>query len=346
MSIQICEFGKTSKGELVHTASVTNAAGASMTVMDLGAILVGVCVPGKDGKLVDVALGFDTVAGYEADTCFLGQTVGRSGNRICGGSFVIDGKSYQLDKNENDNNLHSGFAYYSQRIWEMKTLPDENAVAFHLVSPDGDQGYPGTADITVTYRLTDENAVEIAYSVDVDAATIVNLTNHSYWNLNGHHAGSIMKHTMAIHASHYLPVDEVSIPLGDPAPVEGTPFDFRAGKTIGQDADADDIQLAHTGGFDHHFCVDGQGMREMACVKGDESGIVMRVFSDLPGIQFYAGNFLADENVKGGGSYGKHEGFALESQYEPDSVNRKNAASPVVPAGSHVETKTVYAFEI
>lgn len=344
MKIETSLFGKTKKGEDVTAYRIENSKGSSITVLDYGAILKNVVVPDKDGHLTDVVLGYDHVADYEENPPHFGATIGRNGNRIAGASFSIDGKTYQLTKNEKNNNLHSGPDGYEFRMW--KALPNKlnGAVSFHLVSPDGDQGFPGNFDVTVTYMLTESNKVKIHYEGTCDQDTVVNMTNHSYFNLNGEGSGTILNHTLEIKADGYTPVDEESIPYGRIDKVEGTPFDFRKAKTMGQDAGADDEQLAHTGGYDHNFALDGSGLRNVACAAGDKSGITLTVMTDQPGMQFYAGNFISGPIGKNGHVYGDHEGFALETQHFPNSVNEPSFESPVVKKGSRYSTTTCYTF--
>lgn len=347
MKITERPFGTTKRGEAVTAYTVSNSEGASITVLDYGAVLQSIVVPDRNGCLTDVALGYDNVAGYEDNPPHFGATIGRNGNRIEGGSFTLDGVDYQLPLNENGrNNLHSGPDGYEFRMW--KADPDEasGSVSFFLVSPDGDQGFPGEFKVTVTYTLTEKNEVRIHYEGVSNENTIVNMTNHSYFNLNGHDAGTIMNHRLQINADGYVPVDEYSIPYGTVAPVEGTPFDFRQPKMIGLDAGVEDEQLSHTGGYDHSFAINGSGARTAAHAEGDKSGIAMTVKTDLPGVQFYAGNFIGGPAGKGGHNYGAHDGFALETQYFPNAVNVLAFDSPKLEAGETYSSTTVYAFGI
>jgi len=347
MKIESSSFGTTKDGSPVTAYRITNSKGAYITLIDYGAVLKDVCVPDKNGKLIDVALGYDNVAAYEVNPPHFGATIGRNGNRIEGGSFSLDGTDYQLALNEKGrNNLHSGPDGYEFRMWEAALNEANGCVTFSIVSPDGDQGFPGTFKVAVTYMLTEENKVKIHYEGVCDRTTVANMTNHSYFNLNGHDAGTIMNHTLQIHADGYVPVDENSIPYGTVDSVEGTPFDFREGKTIGQDAAAEDDQLAHTGGYDHNFALNGSGLRNVATAVGDKSGISMQVMTDLPGMQFYAGNFISGPAGKGGVTYKPHEGFALETQYFPNSINVLAFESPKLQQGAPYSTTTCYTFGI
>ena len=347
MKIESSSFGTTKDGSKVTAYTVTNSKGAYMTAIDYGAVLKNLGMPGKDGSIIDVVLGYDDVASYELNPPHFGATIGRNGNRIEGGAFSLDGTDYQLAKNENDrNNLHSGPDGYEFRMWEAAADEAAGSITFSLVSPDGDQGFPGEFRVSVTYTLTEDNGVEIVYRGVSDHTTVANMTNHSYFNLNGHDSGLIMKHKLQIAAEGYVPVDEYAIPYGTVESVEGTPFDFRTAKEIERDAFIEDEQLAHTGGFDHNFALDGSGFRKVAHAEGDVSGITMDVYTDLPGVQFYAGNAISGPVGKGGCDYQKHSGFCLETQYFPNSVNVLAFESPKLQEGEEYSTKTCYVFGI
>lgn len=349
MKIESDLFGKTHDGKSVTAYTITNSKGAYIRVIDYGAVLQSVVVPDTEGKMTDVVLGYDNAEAYEKNSPHFGATIGRNGNRIEGGSFSLEGVDYQLALNEKErNNLHSGPDGYEFRMWEGKADEEAGSVAFSLVSPDGDQGFPGEFRVTVTYSFTEDNEVVIRYEGVCDHTTIANMTNHSYFNLNGHTSGSVMEHTVRIDADGYVPVDEYSIPYGIVDPVDDTPFDFREAKTISKDAEAEDEQLEHTGGYDHNFALNGSGMRCVADAEGDRSGITMEVYTDLPGMQFYAGNMI---NAKPGAPVGKedcfykpHEGFCMETQYFPNSVNVLAFESPKLPEGEKYVTETVYKF--
>ena len=277
-------FGFNKKGEAATLYTFENKNGMVMEVTDFGATLFSLYIPTAEGKL-DVVLGYDDPAGYEGPSgTFFGATVGRNANRIGKASFVINGVTYQIDKNDNGkNNLHSGFDFQSFRVWNVKEIGD-NTITFALHSPDGDQGYPGALDIAVTYTLTDDNSVKIDYYGVPQADTIVNYTNHSYFNLNGHASGAITKHTVWVDADHYTPADAESIPTGEIAPVEGTPMDFRTKKEVGRDIDADFEALNFGKGYDHNWCLNNKGQfAKVAEMTGDVSGITMEVYTDLPG---------------------------------------------------------------
>ncbi|MDO5336060.1 MAG: aldose epimerase family protein [Eubacteriales bacterium] len=351
MSVEKKLFGTLKTGESVYLYKIENKKGAYVEVCDFGALLVRVCVPDRDGLLRDVVLGYDNLEAYLTNGCYFGATVGRSGNRIAGGRFALGGVEYQLPQNENENNLHSGPEGYQLKLWNVKELEeDSDNVAFERVSPDGEQGFPGALHICVRYTFTEENELKISYDGVCDQDTVVNMTNHSYFNLNGAGNGSILNQKLQINADYYTPViDSKSIPTGELDKVEGTPMDFRTEKEIGKEIDADFQQLIYTGGYDHNFVPNGYQkgvVRKIAQARCEESGIVMEVFSDLPGVQFYAGNFIIEEKGKDGKTYGKRDGFCLETQYAPNSVNEYSFESPVLEAKDTYHTETIYQFNV
>lgn len=332
-------FGHLPSGAEVFLYTIS-CGGITATVSDLGATLVHVYVPDADGNMADVALGYDDPAGYLNGTCFLGAVVGRSANRIKGSEFTIGGRTYAMTPNENGNNLHSGPDFYHTRVWEVAEESD-TAVKFHLNSPDGDQGFPGNASIDVTYMLDATGGLHIVYDAVCDKETIFNLTNHSYFNLAGHdHTGAAMDQLLMLPARVFSVADDESVPTGEMRSVEGTPMDFRSPKPIGQDIGADYEPLKLQGGYDHNFEV---FCNPCAVLSDPVSGRTMAVYTDLPGIQFYAGNFL-NETGKGGTVYGKRTGIALETQYYPDSIHHPEWAQPVTKAGETYHTETVYRF--
>lgn len=349
MGMKTSTYGKTADGKQVTIVTVVNSKGMGMEVMDYGATLVSVTVPDKDGKLRDVVLGYDDVSDYMRHGGYLGATIGRNGNRIGKSVVTINGKEYQLDKNEGENNLHSGFLGFDKRVWDMELNEEELSVTFKLHSPDGDEGFPGNVDITVTYTLTQDNAIQIHYEGTPDADTILNMTNHSYFNLDGHDSGDVLEQKLWLDADAYTVVDAESIPTGENAPVEGTPMDFRTEKTIGRDIEDDFEQLKLTDGYDHNFVLNhqGEGIRKVARGTGAKSGIVMEVYTDLPGVQFYTANFVTPEQVgKGGHAYGKRTAFCMETQVYPDANHHDDFPTSIVKAGQKYETTTIYQFSI
>lgn len=339
------EFGRTLAGEQTTLYTFENAGGMKMSVTDYGATLVRVLVPGENGELLDVVLGHDEAAGYETGKGSLGATVGRNGNRIGGASFSLNGRTYSLAKNDNGaNNLHSGPDYYFTRLWEIENVT-ESGVTFRLFSPDGDQGFPGNFDVTVTYTLTEQNEVRIEYNGKSDADTIVNMTNHSYFNLDGHGSGSILAHEVWLDADGYTRVDQELIPTGEILPVAGTPMDLRRAKRIGRDIETDCEALAFGGGYDHNWTLKNNGaFAHVATLTGAVSGIHMDVSTDLPGVQMYVGNFLDHEPGKDGVYYEKRQGVCFETQYFPDAIHHENFKSPVLKANEPYHTVTAYRF--
>ena len=322
-----------------------NKNGMVMEVSDFGATLYALLVPDKDGNLCDVVLGYDSPAGYmgPSNTGF-GATIGRNGNRIGGAKFTLNGKIYEMDQNDNGNNLHSGLDYYHHRMWNVKETT-ENSITFSLHSPDGDQGFPGNFDVDVTYTLTDDNALRIDYAGLSDADTVINMTNHSYFNLNGHASGDILEHEVWVDADAFTATDDKLIPTGEIVPVEGTPMDFREKKPVGRDINESYEALVFAGGYDHNWCLNNGGaFAKVIEMSSDVSSITMEVYTDLPGVQIYAGNFLKEEVGKGGVVYGHRQGICFETQMYPDAINHDNFPSPICKKGEKYRTTTVYKF--
>lgn len=338
-------FGKNSKGEAATLYTFENKNGVVMEVSDFGATLYSLLVPDKEGNLCDVVLGYDDPLGYEGPAgTFFGATVGRNANRICKGKYTLNGKEYQLDINNNGNNLHSGLDFYSFRIWNVKEMT-ENSITFSLHSPNGDQGYPGALDMNVTYTLTEDNAVQIDYYGVPDQDTIVNMTNHSYFNLNGHASGTVLDQEVWVDADSFTRADETSIPTGEIVPVEGTPMDFRVKKTVGRDIEESYEALVFGNGYDHNWCLNNNGkFAKVAEMSSELTGITMEVYTDLPGVQVYTGNFIFNETGKGGVIYKRRQGLCFETQYYPDAINHDNFPSPVCKAGEVYQTRTTYKF--
>ena len=343
-------FGTLPSGEEVKCFHLENASGAYAEVLSFGAVITKICVPDCQGNLTDVVLGYDTLEGYMKNGCFFGACIGRSGNRIEGGRFKLDGQEVILAQNEGNNNLHSGPDGFEKKLWTAKHIDQENnSVTFSRISPDGENGFPGEFDISVTYEFTEDNTLQIYYSGISDKATLANMTNHSYFNLTGEGSGKVLDTYLTIHARDYNPVDEFSIPTGEYAAVEGTPMDFNKAKKIGQEIEADFQQLKYTGGYDHNYVTDNyaKGSRRTVAVAYNEtSGITMDVISDCPCVQFYAGNFVIDEKGKNGHVYNKREGFCLETQVEPNAVNVEAFHSPVLEAGEKYQSFTAYKFDV
>lgn len=338
-------FGKNTKGEAATLYTFENSSGMVMEVTDFGATLYSLLVPDGKGGRIDVVLGYDDPIGYEGPSgTFFGATVSRNANRIGNARVVINGKEYRLDQNDGNNNLHSGYDFQSFRIWKVKAMT-ENSITFSLHSPDGDQGYPGAVDMDVTYTLTEENEVRLDYYAVPDADTILNLTNHSYFNLNGHASGSILKHTVWLDADSFTRADAQSIPTGEIVPVAGTPMDFRTRKEVGRDIEMDYEALNFGKGYDHNWCLNNGGkLAKVAELTGDLSGITMDVSTDLPGVQVYTANFLEKEAGKDGVVYLRRQGICFETQYYPDALNHPNFPSTLCKAGEVYKTTTIYRF--
>ena len=342
--MEIREFGSTEKVSGTKLYTLTNDNGMSVSVTDFGATLVSLKAPDKDGTLRDVVLGYDDAAGYEKGGVFFGASVGRNANRIGGAAFEIDGVTYQLEKNDNGNNLHSGSHFTHLRLWNVKEAEDDH-VSFSLYSPDGDQGYPGNVELNVRYELTEENEVRCIYDAVPDADTILNMTNHSYFNLNGHDSGDILSHEAVIDADYFTRADAESIPTGELTPVEGTPMDFRKGRIVGEEIDADYEALRFGQGYDHNWALNHCGSyRKVAGLASKESGITMEVYTDLPGMQLYSGNFVDNEPGKAGAVYVRRSGICFETQYFPDAIHQEGFEGPVCKAGEKYHTMTAYKF--
>lgn len=350
MSIQTKPFGKLPSGEEITEYVLTNGHGVTASFLDLGGIWRQMLVPDRSGQMDDVVLGYDTVEEYLADTYNFGALVGRNANRIGGASLELGGVRYQLAVNSGvADNLHSGPNLYGWRKWQAQlvTMDGQDALQLSLFSPDGDQGYPGNANIRVTYRLTEDNAVEIYYHMETDAETICNLTNHSYFNLDGHGAPTAMEHEVMINAQRFSPTDQYSIPTGELALVEGTPMDFTSRKPICRDLAADYDQLTMAHGYDHNWVLDHptDKLSLSAEVYASDSGRKMEVWTTLPGVQFYTGNYMdAEIHGKGGTKYGHRGGYCFETQYYPDAIHHPEQPSPILRAGASADSCTVYRF--
>ncbi len=338
-------FGTTKTGESIYRYFITNSKGMQAGVINYGAILVNLMVPDKDGNIADVVLGYDKLEDYYENGSFFGATIGPNANRIGGAKFEIDGQSFQLDVNDGPNNLHSHKDLgYHKMVWDV--VEGEDSVTFTLKDEDGNMGFPGNKTVSVTYTVTEENELKLHYVGDSDKKTILNLTNHTYFNLAGHDAGSILGHKLQLLCSGYTPVVFGAIPTGEIGAVEGTPFDFLAGKKIGDEIEADNEQLKLVQGYDHNWVIDGADgtLKEFATVSEETTGRVMKVFTDLPGVQFYAGNCITDTVGKSGVLYTKRTGFCLETQYYPDTANKPQFPSAVFGPDRKYETVTVYQF--
>ena len=345
-------FGKTPGGQPVDLYVLTNKSGAQASITNYGGAVVSLKMPDRNGKLADVALGYDTVDGYVNDKAYFGALVGRYGNRIGHAQFVLDRKTYTLAKNNGENSLHGGIKGFNKALWTAKILPAKDGQSLELsyLSRDGEEGFPGNLRVSVVYTLTDTNALRIEYSATTDKKTVVNLTNHSYFNLAGQGNGDILGHLLTIQADQFTPVDTGLIPTGELRDVMDTPFDFRKPTAIGARIDQPDEQLKLGGGYDHNFVLRmpmDHGEYLAARVFEPASGRVLEVWTTEPGIQFYTGNFLDGKTVgKGGVAYPKRSAFCLETQHFPDSPNQPKFPSTVLNAGARYHTVTTYKFSV
>lgn len=341
-------WGNMPDGREVYLYTLVNRNGVSASFTNLGAVWVNMNVPDRDGNVVDVVLGFDSADEYLINPPHFGAPIGRNANRIAGAKFTINGKEYKLEPNNGPNNLHSGPELYQSRLWDSEAEENDlgTSVSFSLFSPDGDQGFPGNANITITYTLTPDNSLDISYHMICDADTVANFTNHSYFNLDGHDGKDTLKQRVWIDADTYTRADEGSIPTGEFTPVKGTPMDFTVMKPIEQDIHKDYEALVFGGGYDHNWVLNHPQGEVSLCAasESDKTGIRMEVYTDLPGIQFYTANFLKNMTGKGGAVYEKRCCYCFETQYYPDSVNKPEFQSPVLKAGEEYKTTTIYKF--
>ena len=343
-------FGKTADGTDVYLYTLTNKRGAEVSITTYGARVVTLKVPDRDGKIGDVVLGYDNLDGYLKDTAYFGAVPGRYANRIAHGKFVLDGKTYSLPLNDGPNSLHGGTQGFDKRVWSAKDVSTPAAEALELtyLSRDGEEGYPGNLTAHVTYTLTENNELRIEYSATTDKDTIVNLTNHSYFNLAGEGNGDILDEVLMINADNITPIDSTFIPTGEIQSVAGTPFDFRKPTPIGARINDDNEQLKFGRGYDHNFVLnrdDKKGLLLAARVYDKKSGRELEVWTTQPGVQFYSGNFL-DGSIhgKGGVAYGHRFGFCLETQHYPDSPNHPNFPSTELKPGQRYHGVTVFKF--
>lgn len=348
MGIEKKVFGKTKDGEEVTIVTLENRNGAKVSCIDYGAIVVNIIVPDADGNMADVVLGFDNVAEYEKNAPFFGAFIGRHANRIGGAAFNLNGTTYELEKNDGANNLHGGTPGYHKVMYGYSVEEGEGytAVTYSRTSNDMEQGYPGRLELKVTYKLTDENELYMIYDAVSDKDTIVNLTNHSYFNLDGEGSGSITDHTVCIKASQFTPTTSDLIPTGELKPVKGTPLDFTSPVRVGERIDDDYEPLKFGQGYDHNYVLDkAEGEYGLAGRIVGTSGRTMEIYTDLPGMQFYSGNCISNaENGKNGHSYTVRDGMCFETQYFPNSCNIESFPSCVLKAGDNFHSETMYKF--
>lgn len=347
MSVTKKAFGTDKKsGKTVYEYSIENENGMCAKILNFGGILRELWIPDDDGALADVVLGHDTLEPYYENPGFLGASIGPSANRIGGAKFMIDGMEYHVPVNENENNLHSDYENgYHVRMYEVEE--GKNCIRLSVQDEDGAMGFPGNKKLEIIYTVTEENELRLEYHFASDKRTILNPTNHSYFNLRGQDGGSIEDHELWLNASHYTPTAAGSIPTGEIAPVAGTPMDFTKSKKIGLEIDADNEQLHLAGGYDHNWVIDGADgqLQLVAKVTAPGTGRVMKVYTTLPGIQFYAGNFLGEQDGKAGAKYHNRCGLALETQYFPDSVHKDNFPDVIFGPDRQYVSTTIYQFK-
>ena len=335
-------FGHTKAGDVVAAYRLTNGCGAVATVLDYGCILQALSVPNAQGGFTDVVLGYDTLAQYEEGDGYLGAAIGRVANRIGKGEFTLSGKTYKLARNNGENHLHGGIKGFDKFIWSAAV--NGNALELSRVSPDGEEGYPGNLRVKVTYRLTEDNELRISYDAHADADTILNLTNHSYFNLNG--GGTVLSHELSVFAERFTENDDACLPTGKLLDTRDTPFDFSQPKTLGLDIEADNEQLRFGHGYDHNFVLsDTAILKKAAVLYSPETGIVMTTLTTLPGIQVYSSNFLTQRKGKNGSDIDRRYALCLETQVFPNAMACPNFPSPILRVGEHFHTETVYRFE-
>lgn len=347
MDLTTAPFGSTSDGTPVELYTLTNRQGLVAKITNYGGILTSMRVPDQKGQMGEITLGFDSLEAYLAGHPFFGATCGRVANRIAAGKFTLQGKSYSLAVNNGKNHLHGGTKGFDKVVWNAKTFSDAGVRGVRLTyrSPDGEEGYPGNLDVSVTYTLTDENELVIEYEAQTDKATITNLTNHSYWNLADAGAHDVGAHRLTLNADRYLPVDEGSIPTGELRPVKGTPMDFLTEKPLGRDIE---MVGGDPGGYDHCYVINRKAAAHeltlAAKVVEPVSGRVMEVFTTEPGVQLYTGNYLDGKLESRGATFRKRHGFCLETQHFPDSIHQPSFPTTVLEPGQVLHSKTVHKF--
>ena len=339
-------IGKTFEGEDVIKYTLTNASGIKVEILNLGGIINSIFVPDRDGNMADVVLGFTKPEQYINNTAYLGAVIGRIGNRIAKGKFSLNNKEYNLYLNDGPNHLHGGKKGFDKRIFDCTPIGD-NALELSLVSPDGEENYPGTVDVKVTYSLSDDGKLAINYIAHSDSDTVLNLTNHAYFNLAGHDSGDVLNHELMINADKFTPVDGTLIPTGELRSVENTPMDFRTFKKIGLGIADKYEQIAFGNGYDHNYVLNTNGDLSQLCsaVYEPASGRLMKVYTTKPGMQFYSGNFLnGTEAGKGGKPYKRNAGLCLETQFFPNAINTPEFESGILKAGEEYNHTTIYQF--
>ena len=346
--MEVAYFGTLADGHVVNKYTLTNRQGMTVSAINYGGIITEITVPDRNGKMGDVVLGYDNLDGYLNDENYLGAIVGRCANRISGASFILDGRTYQLAKNDGENSLHGGNKGFNKKIWHIqeKKVREGNALRLTASSLDGEEGYPGKLNMEILYILTENNELIIRYFATCNKKTIVNLTNHTYFNLSAGQDDTVERHLLQIFAEFYLPVNDVKIPVGSFSSVSGTALDFRNSKRISEGLDCTDSQVSLVGGIDHNYLV-SSSQKPVVCYEDIQSGRILEITTMEPGIQVYSGNFLnstvCDKNNM---KIQKYAGIAFEPQHFPDSVHHKNFPSVVLNPGQEYFSETTYAFSV
>ncbi len=337
------EFGKTENGSVI-SFTLDNGNGLSAEILNLGGIIRRLVFNGTD-----VVLGREDVDAYVNGNGYFGALIGRNSNRIENSEFELNGKTYKLAVNDHEvNNLHGGLKGFNSKIWTAEIIDkEEPQLVLSTVSPDGEEGFPGNVNVKVTYTLTKDNSIKIHYEGTTDADTVLNMTNHSYFNLNGHNSGNIKNHTLTLDCSFYTPNTEICVPYGEVLSVSGTPFDFTKGKVVGEEIESDYPQLKMFKGYDHNLVINGTGYRKFAELTGDITGITMEAYTDLPAVQLYTGNYTeADTPCKDGAEYQMYQALCLETQVFPNALKYSHFPSPILKKGEKYDTTTEYKFTI
>lgn len=342
MKITKSDFGTTNTGENIYIYHLENASGAYVEIINFGCRLVKIVVPDREGNMTDVCLGFNSMDGYANDNASVGAVVGRVANRIKNGHFSLHGKTYQLAVNNGTNHLHGGLIGYGSKTWDSKVKDDK--LTLSLDSEDGEEGYPGNLTLSVTYGWSEDNELSILYEASSDADTLLNVTSHGYFNLNGEGSGNVLSHELFIDADQITELDDSQAPTGAFLPVDDTPFDFRTMHTIGKLMHSDYEQFQKFGTYDHNFVINGTGLREAAVLQSKESGIRMTCFTDQPGLQLYVANQPIELPGKDGKTYERHTSVCLETQHFPDAINHDNFPSIVLEPENPFRSKTLYHF--
>ncbi|SER08186.1 aldose epimerase family protein [Epilithonimonas lactis] len=346
-TVEVSNFGITKDGQTINCYTLKNKNGMCVEIIDLGGIITSLLAPDQNGNWEDVVLGFVDPKDYLENEYYYGAIVGRYVNRISGGKFTIDGKEYFLNKNDKTNALHGGGQGFSHKIWDVEVLENTEFPTLKLsnFSKDGEQNFPGNLTTTVFYTLKEDNSLEITYEAQTDKTTVINLTQHSYFNLSGNFSEPIIDHKLQIYADKFLPINSNLVPTGERGKVHNTSFDFNNPKVIGEDISNNDEQLLIATGYDHTWIIDGSGLRKVASVYHERSGRLMEVSTTEPGLQFYSGNFLDGKFPnKSGGRNKMRTGFCLETQHFPNSPNQDDFPSTILRPGEKYSSKTIYKF--